>query len=50
MSAPTMSAHVASLTGAAGPAIYVPLPADVVKQIEDHWSKEISAAWKTAEK
>jgi phosphate transport system substrate-binding protein len=29
---------------------YVPLPDDVVKQIEDHWSKEIPSAWKTAEK
>ena len=29
---------------------YVPLPDDVVKQIEAHWAKEIPSAWKTAEK
>ncbi len=29
---------------------YVPLPDDVVKQIEQHWSKEIPDAWKMAEK
>jgi phosphate transport system substrate-binding protein len=27
---------------------YVPLPDAVVKQIEDHWAKEIPDAWKTA--
>jgi len=29
---------------------YVPLPDAVVKQIEEHWTKEIPAAWKMAEK
>jgi len=29
---------------------YVPLPDDVIKQIEAHWAKEISPAWKAAAK
>jgi phosphate transport system substrate-binding protein len=29
---------------------YVPLPDDVVKQIEAAWAKEVPAAWKTAAK
>lgn len=29
---------------------YVPLPDNVVKQIEDAWTREIPGAWKTAEK
>jgi phosphate transport system substrate-binding protein len=27
---------------------YVPLPDSVVKQIEEHWSKELGSAWKSA--
>jgi phosphate transport system substrate-binding protein len=27
---------------------YVPLPDNVVKQIQEHWSKELGSAWKTA--
>jgi phosphate transport system substrate-binding protein len=29
---------------------YVPLPDDVIKQIEQHWAKEIPDAWKVAAK
>jgi len=29
---------------------YVPLPDDVIKQIEAHWAKELGSAWKTAMK
>jgi len=27
---------------------YVPLPADVIKQVEAHWTQELPGAWKTA--